>query len=462
MTTPTITTVDPATGRPVGAYDTYDDARIDAVVARSAEQARRWAARPVAERAVVLRRIADLLREGREDYAALMTREMGKPLAESLGEVDKCALTADYYADHAEAFLAEEPVDVAPARAWVAHEPLGVVLAVMPWNFPFWQVMRAGLPALAAGNGMVLKHAANSTGSALALEELLGRAGAPQGLLGALVVEEPRVPGVIASLVADDRVQAVTLTGSNRAGSAVGALAGREVKKSVLELGGSDPFVVLADADLDLAVPAAVRARFTNAGQSCVCAKRFIVERTAYEEFVRRFVAAAESLRVGDPTDPATQMGPLAREDLRHALHDQVERSVAAGAELRTGGGPLDRDGYFYAPTVLTNTGPGVPAFDEETFGPVAAVAVAEDEDHAVELANATVYGLGASVWTADAERGAAVARRLRSGAVFVNAVVASDPRVPFGGVGRSGHGRELGLAGIREFTNTRTYWSAA
>lgn len=461
MTTPTITTINPATGRPDAAYPTLDEAGIDAVVARSAEQAARWSLLPVAERAGVLRRIAALLREGRRAHAELMTREMGKPLSEALGEVDKCALTADHYADHAEELLADEEVDVSPARARVAHEPLGVVLAVMPWNFPFWQVMRAALPALAAGNGMVLKHAANSTGSALAVQELVEKAGAPHGLLGVLVVDEPRVPDVIAALIDDDRIQAVTLTGSNRAGSAVGSLAGRAVKKSVLELGGSDPFVVLADADLDEVVPAAVRARFTNSGQSCVCAKRFIVEEPLAGEFTRRFVRAVEELRVGDPCADGTRVGPLAREDLRDALHDQVQRSLAAGASLLTGGRALEGPGFFYAPTVLGDTAPGVPAFDEETFGPVATVSAARDGDHAVELANATAYGLGASVWSPDGTRARSLAARIRSGAVFVNAVVASDPRVPFGGVRKSGYGRELGAAGIREFTNTRTYWTA-
>ncbi|MGW9349141.1 NAD-dependent succinate-semialdehyde dehydrogenase [Nocardiopsis flavescens] len=461
MTTPTITTINPATGRPDAAYPTLDEAGIDAVVARSAEQAARWSLLPVAERAGVLRRIAALLREGRRAHAELMTREMGKPLSEALGEVDKCALTADHYADHAEELLADEEVDVSPARARVAHEPLGVVLAVMPWNFPFWQVMRAALPALAAGNGMVLKHAANSTGSALAVQELVEKAGAPHGLLGVLVVDEPRVPDVIAALIDDDRIQAVTLTGSNRAGSAVGSLAGRAVKKSVLELGGSDPFVVLADADLDEVVPAAVQARFTNSGQSCVCAKRFIVEEPLAGEFTRRFVRAVEELRVGDPCADGTRVGPLAREDLRDALHDQVQRSLAAGASLLTGGRALEGPGFFYAPTVLGDTAPGVPAFDEETFGPVATVSAARDGDHAVELANATAYGLGASVWSPDGTRARSLAARIRSGAVFVNAVVASDPRVPFGGVRKSGYGRELGAAGIREFTNTRTYWTA-
>jgi acyl-CoA reductase-like NAD-dependent aldehyde dehydrogenase len=336
-----------------------------------------------------------------------------------------------------------------------------LVLAVMPWNFPVWQVLRFAVPTFAAGNGVLLKHSPNVTGSALAIEQLFLAAGFPEHLLRTLVVDEPDVPATIERLIADDRIAAVTLTGSNRAGAAVGAAAGRASKKSVLELGGSDAFVVLADADVEAAAAAAVRARFTNSGQSCVCAKRFIVEARVADEFVDRFVAGVKGLVVGDPTGRAVTVGALARDDLRVALQRQVESSLAAGAVLATGGRSIDGPGYFFEPTVLTGTAPGMPVFDEETFGPVAAVAVAANPSHAAELAGATQYGLGLSVWTRDASRGVGLARRVPSGAAFINSVVASDPRLPFGGTKRSGYGRELAAAGLREFTNTRTYWVA-
>jgi acyl-CoA reductase-like NAD-dependent aldehyde dehydrogenase len=341
-------------------------------------------------------------------------------------------------------------------------EPLGLVLAVMPWNFPVWQVMRFALPTLAAGNGVLLKHSPNVTGTALALADAFVAVGFPAHLVTTLVVGEADVPDTVGALIADDRVAAVTLTGSNRAGEMVGAAAGRASKRSVLELGGSDAFVVLADADVPAAAAAAVAARFTNSGQSCVCAKRFVVEAPVAAEFTRLFLEGVRALVVGDPTDPATTVGPLARADLRDALQRQVDRSVAAGATLAAGGRSIGGAGSFYEPTVLLDTGPGMPAFDEETFGPVAAIAVAADEDEAVRLANATPYGLGLSVWSRSTERALAVARRVTSGAAFVNAVVASDPRVPFGGTKRSGYGRELAEAGILEFTNQRTYWVAA
>jgi acyl-CoA reductase-like NAD-dependent aldehyde dehydrogenase len=332
----------------------------------------------------------------------------------------------------------------------------------MPWNFPVWQVMRFAIPTLAAGNGVLLKHSPNVTGSALALADAFVAAGFPEGLVTTLVVTEPDVPATVGRLIDDPRVAAVTLTGSNRAGEMVGAAAGRASKKSVLELSGSDAFVVLSDADVPAAAAAAVRARFTNSGQSCVCAKRFIVEQPVAEEFTRLFLEGVAALVMGDPTDPATTVGPLARADLRDALQRQVDESVAAGATLAAGGRSPEGAGCFYEPTVLLGARPGMPAFDEETFGPVAAVAVARDEDDAVELANATQYGLGLSVWSRSTERAVAVARRVTSGAAFVNAVVASDPRVPFGGTKRSGYGRELADAGVLEFTNQRTYWVVA
>ena len=459
MTETTIATVDPTTGEVLAEYPTFDDARIESTIAAAHAAAASWAATPLPKRLELLRALAETLRAGREEYAALMTREMGKPITEAAGEIEKSAVTAEYYVANATRILADEHVEIDGVRAWVGYEPLGVIYAVMPWNFPFWQVMRAAIPTLAAGNAMLLKHSPNVTGSALAIQQLIERAGFPPGLLTTLVVAEPDVPRVSERIIADDRIAAVTLTGSNRAGAAVGAAAGRAVKKAVLELGGSDPFIVLDDADLDAAATAAVKARFHNTGQSCVCAKRFLVADAVAEEFTRLFVDKTRALVVGDPSDPATQVGPMARGDLRAQLHDQVQRSIAQGATLLTGGEPVDGPGTYYQPTVLAGTRPGITAFDEETFGPVAAIATAGTDAELAALANASEYGLGLSIWTADADRAVRLARSISSGAVFVNAVVASDPRLPFGGTKRSGHGRELAAAGIREFTTIRTYW---
>ncbi|MGY0061907.1 aldehyde dehydrogenase family protein [Streptomyces sp. LZ34] len=460
MSDNTMKVVNPATGQLISAVEGWDAERVEAAVERAHTASRAWALLPVAERAARAARLARALREHRGALASLVVAEMGKPVSEAEGEVEKSALTAEYYARQGPAILADRHIEVDAAEAaWVSHEPLGLVLAVMPWNFPVWQVMRFAIPSLVAGNGVLLKHASNVTGSALALQDLFVAAGFPEHLVTALLIAEPDVPEVTARLIADDRVAAVTLTGSNRAGAAVGSAAGRAAKKSVLELGGSDAFVVLDDADVGAAAAAAVKARFANSGQSCVCAKRFIVSESVADAFTSAFVAGVEALRVGDPREPDTQVGPLARDDLRAAIHRQVQSSVAAGARLLTGGRPLPGDGYFYEPTVLADTGPGMAAFDEETFGPLAALAVARDDEDAVRLANATAYGLGLSVWTADPVRGVALARRVTSGAAFVNAIVASDPRLPFGGTKRSGYGRELAAEGLVEFTNTRTYW---
>jgi succinate-semialdehyde dehydrogenase / glutarate-semialdehyde dehydrogenase len=457
-----LVTHNPATGAPLAEYAIFSDAEVDAAIARADEAQRTWAARPIGERAVVLRRIAAILRDELDDLARLVTREMGKPLAEARAEVEKCATTCDFYADNAATFLADEPVATSADRSWISYEPVGVVLAVMPWNFPLWQVLRFAAPALMAGNGALLKHAPNTTGCALAVQRVITAAGAPDGLFGAVVVAEADVPTVTRRLIADPRVGAVTITGSERAGREVGAAAGDAIKKSVLELGGSDPFVVLADADLPRVAALAARGRLMNAGQSCISPKRLVVEASVAEEFTRLLVAEVEALVVGDPEADGTHVGPMARADLRDGVHRQVEASVAAGARLLTGGRPLPGPGCFYAPTVLGDVAPGMPAYDEEVFGPVAAVIVARDEDDAVRIANDTRFGLGASVWTSDPDRGTAVARRIRSGAAFVNALVASDPRMPFGGSRASGYGRELAAAGIREFVDVRTWWVLA
>jgi succinate-semialdehyde dehydrogenase/glutarate-semialdehyde dehydrogenase len=460
--TQTITTFNPSTGAVLQNYEGWTAEQIDAAVGAGYAAAKAWGQRPLTDRVAALRRLADELRRQAIPFAKLMTTEMGKVLSEAVGEMEKSAVTALYYADNATRILADEKAGIDGVDAWVSYEPIGLVLAVMPWNFPVWQVMRFAIPTIAAGNGVLLKHSPNVTGCALALEKLFLDAGLPKHLVTTLVVAEPQVPEVINGLIDDDRVAAVTLTGSNRAGAAVGAAAGRASKRSVLELGGSDAFIVLEDADLDKAVTAAVKARFNNAGQSCVCAKRFIVSEGIASAFTERFVKATQSLVVGDPNDPATNMGPLARADLRDVLDQQVRRSVEAGAVLLTGGAAMEGAGSFYAPTVLGNVQPGMAAFDEETFGPVAAIAVAKDDTDAVRLANATPFGLSVSVWSGSTERALAVAKEITTGAAFINAMTASDARVPFGGTKKSGYGRELAAAGIREFTNARTYWSVA
>ncbi len=416
-----------------------------------------WRDTPVSDRSTVLSAIAARLRSERQSLADLMTAEMGKPIAQAFSEVDKCATTCEHYAEHGARYLAPEPVQTEASRSLVRCDPLGVILAIMPWNFPLWQVFRAAAPALMAGNVVVLKHASNVSGCALAIEALFTGAGAPPGIFATLLIDAGRAQ----ALIADLRIAAVTITGSEAAGKSVAARAGQALKKCVLELGGSDPFIVLADADLDAAARHAAEARLINNGQSCIAAKRFIVESGIADRFEAAFTQHMKDTRVGDPREPGTQLGPLARADLRDDLHDQVHRTLAAGAHLATGGHALDRRGFFYAPTVITSVEPGMAAFDEETFGPVAAVTRARDADHAIALANGSRYGLGASLWTGDLDRAGRLAERLEVGSVFVNGIVRSDPRLPFGGIKHSGHGRELGQAGIREFVNLKTVWIA-
>src|SRR5918999_1950001 len=453
-----VETVNPANGTGLGTYPalTWTEISYDLDAAHRAFLT--WSATPLGERLTLLRADGRLPTERREQPAPLITAFMGKPITEALAEIDKCALNCQVVADLAGDWLADHPVASSAQRSWLSYEPLGVVFAVMPWNFPFWQVLRFAAAALAAGNAAVLKHSPNVTGCAVDIEQLFRDAGAPDGLFGSLVVAEADVAETSARLIADPRVAAVTLTGSERAGAAVGAAAGRALKKTVLELGGSDPLVVLDDADLEAASEAAVRSRFGNAGQSCLAAKRLIVAQPIADRFIQLLTAKVAALRLGDPTACDTQVGPMARADLREAIHRQFEQSIDQGAELVIGGRAVDGPGYYYQPTVLDRVRPGMPVFAEETFGPIAAVVRARDDEHAVALANDTEYGLGAAVWTGS-ERGLTVGRRIRSGSLFINAVVASDPRLPFGGVGRSGYGRELSAEGTREFTNVRTIY---
>jgi succinate-semialdehyde dehydrogenase / glutarate-semialdehyde dehydrogenase len=447
--------INPATEEAIDDIPEHDEAEVQARLFQAEQAFLSWRAFSFAERAEPLRRAADLLREDRDRYARLMTAEMGKPLAASEGEVDKCSWVCDFYAEHAPRFLADEAVATDAARSFIAYQPLGPVLAIMPWNFPFWQVFRFLAPALMAGNVGLLKHAANVPGCALAIEEVFREAGFPEGVMSTLLVSSGRVAG----LIRHPAVRAVTLTGSERAGMEVAAEAGRCLKKTVLELGGSDPFVVLDDADPAEAARQAAKARTINAGQSCIAAKRFIVDETIADRFEDELVRVMEGLCVGDPLERGTEVGPLARRDLLDDLDGQVRRTVEAGARLLTGGERLPGPGWYYAPTVLAGVQPGMAAFDEETFGPVAAVTRARDTAEAIELANRSRYGLGASLWTGDPARGERLAADIEAGLVFVNGAVKSDPRLPFGGVKSSGYGRELAAVGIREFVNVKTVW---
>jgi succinate-semialdehyde dehydrogenase/glutarate-semialdehyde dehydrogenase len=448
--------VNPATEEVGETHERHGEVEVDGILSEADETFESWSARRIQERESMLAEAADVLRDRKREYAETMTREMGKPVTQAVAEVEKCAWVCDYYAENAAEHLQDERIGGEPGtKTYARYEPLGVVLAVMPWNYPFWQVFRFAAPSLAAGNVGVLKHASNVPGCALAIEDVFDRAGFPEGAFSALLVDSGAVEGVIR----DDRVRAVTLTGSNPAGEAVASTAGEEVKKTVLELGGSDPFVVLGDADVEAAAETAAQARNLNSGQSCIAAKRHIVHEDVYEGFVDAFVEEVEDLTVGDPTEEDTDVGPQARGDLRNGLHEQVRASVEAGATVETGGEIPDSGGYYYPPTVLTDVPEGCPAANEEVFGPVAAVFRVEDEDEALELANSSQYGLGASVWTDDLERGERLTGRIEAGMTFVNSLVRSNPRLPFGGVKKSGYGRELSADGIREFTNKKTVW---
>ena len=447
----------PATGERIKQFATWDETEIERALADVSATAPAWQATSFAARAKILRAAAAELRANRDRYAGLITLEMGKLAREARAEVEKCALNCDFYAEHAERFLRDEPIETEARRSFVAYQPLGTVLAIMPWNFPFWQVFRFAAPALMAGNTAVLKHASNVPQCALAIEEILRKSGLPEGAFRTLMIDSRQVERVIA----DRRIHAVTLTGSDPAGRAVARAAGAHLKKTVLELGGSDAFVVLEDADLELAVAQGVAGRMQNAGQSCIAAKRFVLVDAIAEEFLARFKERLQALEPGDPARDETTLAPLARADLRDELHRQVQDSIAAGAEALLGCEPLPGPGYYYAPSILDRVKPGMRAYDEELFGPVAVVLRARDEMQALKLANDSRFGLGASVWTRDAARGEGFARQLQAGSCFVNGIVKSDPRVPFGGVKDSGYGRELSIHGIREFVNIKTVWVA-
>ncbi len=451
----TFRSVDPSTGEELERRDVISDAELDELVRRADSTFFTFRERSFSDRGDLLRSAAEILEKESEELGRLMTREMGKPLGQAISEAEKCAWVCRHYADHGEEYLVDEHVETEADRSFVRREPVGPILAVMPWNFPFWQLFRHAAPALMAGNVVLLKHAPTVPGCARAIEELFERAGFPEGAVQNLYIEK----GQVADLLEDPRVRAATLTGSVPAGKAVASEAASRVKQTVLELGGSDPFVVLPSADVEAAVETALRARVQNSGQSCIAAKRMVLHEEIAGEFRQRFVERMESLEVGDPTDPGTDVGPLAAEHVLHDLDRQVRETLDAGAEALCGGEPLDRDGFWYPPTVLDQIPIDSPAYREELFGPAASLFEVPDLDGAIRLANDTDFGLGASAWTGDEDEQERLIRDLEAGVVFVNEMVKSDPRLPFGGVKESGYGRELGRAGIREFVNVKTVW---
>ncbi len=447
--------INPATEETLGTYKVHSSRQIADAVRQAAAAFRNWRNSSFAGRATPMHAAAAYLRVHKPRLASLITAEMGKPIVESEGEVEKCAWNCDYYADQAESLLKDEPRASAATSSYVQYTPLGIVLAIMPWNFPFWQVFRFAAPAIMAGNTAILKHASNVPQCALAIEEVFREAGFPRGVFTALLISGKAA----GALIEDPHIAAVTLTGSEGAGSEVASQAGKVIKKTVLELGGSDPFIVLEDADLEEAVKTGVRARFQNTGQSCIAAKRFIVAESVFEQFQDRFVEEVKKLKVGDPADRSTQIGPLARPDLLDGLERQVSRSIETGARLLWGGTRRPGRGYYFEPTVLSEVNTDQPAACEEVFGPVAALMKVRNESEAIQWANCSPYGLGSSLWTTDIHRAKRLARGIEAGQVFVNGMVVSDPRLPFGGVKRSGYGRELSEFGIREFVNIQTVW---
>lgn len=449
--------INPATNELIKDYREHTEGEVEEILEAVQSEFLRWRETSFEHRSELVKNIASVLRDKTDEWATIMTQEMGKTITESRAEVEKCAWVCDYYAENAGKFLADEIIETDASKSFVAFQPLGVVLAVMPWNFPFWQVLRFAAPAFMAGNAGVLKHASNVPGCALAIERLFREAGLPENLFRTLLISSRKVEAVIRNPI----VKAVTLTGSEPAGSSVASIAGSEIKKTVLELGGSDPYIVLEDADISECVKTAAKARMINQGQSCIAAKRFIVVESMLDRFEREQSEIMQSMKLGDPMNDDTEVGPIAREDLLEELHKQVQDSIDKGAKLLIGGKRADTKGAFYLPTVLTNVAKGMPAYDEETFGPVSAIIPVKDEEEAIEVANDSELGLGGSVWSKDVERAIRVARRIETGNMFVNGMTKSDPRLPFGGVKKSGYGRELSHYGIREFVNIKTIWVA-
>ena len=447
--------INPSTNELIRDYPEHTSSEVKEIINDVQTEWLAWRETSFEHRSKLFKQTARLLRERKEDYARLMTAEMGKIIRESMAEIEKCANACDFYSDHAAEFLKDEIIPTDASLSLVTYQPLGIIFAVMPWNFPFWQVFRFAVPSIMAGNAAVLKHASNVPGCALAIEEIFRDAGFPENLFRTLMLPSREV----ASVIGNHDIAAITLTGSEAAGSEVAAAAGKLIKKTVLELGGSDAFVILKDADIEKAVKTAITARMINQGQSCIAAKRFIVVENRKKDFEIRVKIALDALRIGDPLDPQTDVGPLARFDILQDLDKQVQKSVAAGARILLGGKPGDQPGCYYLPTILTDVKPGMSVYHEETFGPVLSIISVENEEEAIKVANDSDFGLGGSVWTEDLERGEFVARKIQAGAVFVNGLVKSDPRLPFGGIKKSGYGRELGEAGIREFVNTKTIW---
>ncbi len=449
--------INPATDELIKEYKEHTDTEVKAIVEAAHKRFLEWRDVSFAQRSKLMHKAAEVLRKNINKYAKLITIEMGKVIKESRSEVEKCAWVCEYYADNAEKFLADEIIETDASKSMAVFQPIGVVLAVMPWNFPFWQVFRFAAPALMAGNVGILKHASNVPGCALAIEEVFKEAGFPENAFRTMLISASKVEAVIKNPL----VKAVTLTGSEPAGMQVASIAGHELKKTVLELGGSDPYVVLEDADIPACVKTSVTARMINAGQSCIAAKRFIVVESKVKEFEQQQVAIMKSLKMGNTLSEDTQVGAMARMDLLEELDQQVQKSIKMGAKLLCGGKKADGPGAFYLPTVLTDVKKGMPAYEQETFGPVSAIIAVKDEEEAIKVANDSEFGLGGSVWSKDVRRGERVARRIESGAVFVNGMTKSDPRLPFGGVKKSGYGRELSHYGIKEFVNIKTIWIA-
>lgn len=450
-----IQTINPATGK---VEKTFKEISLDEIydaVGKADAAFKAWKETSSSERNGLMKNAAQILREKKNDYGKILTLEMGKPVTQAIAEVEKCAWVCDYYADNAEKILAEEVVQTDASQSYIRFDPIGIVLAVMPWNFPFWQVFRFAAPVLMAGNAGLLKHASNVPMSALAIEEIFLQAGFPQNVFKTLLISSNAVEHVINH----PKVKAVTLTGSEPAGKKVAEASGKVLKKTVMELGGSDPFIVLEDADIDAAAKTAVTARLINNGQSCIAAKRFIVVEKIYDRFEKKFVELMNKIKIGDPMEPQTELGPIAREDLLIELDQQVKQSVEKGAQVLCGGNRLNREGFYYAPTILANLSKGMPAYDDEIFGPVASLIKVKDESEAVAVANDSSFGLGASLWTNDIEKAKLLASKIESGSVFINGMVKSDPRLPFGGIKNSGYGRELSHYGIKEFVNIKTVW---